>query len=373
MITEYDIDPERALPAAAYRPDSFAADMERIFRDDWVFVGTADEVAEPGDYVAVDLGGQPVIVLRNQAGELAALSNMCAHRGTLLVDGRGSTKRFQCPYHAWTFRDDGGLLSVPHAERDAVDRAAHCLPAYRAGEWHGLVFATMNPGAAPLADRFAHLESLAAETAMAGLHHWTSARGHEMWDANWKLVIANAMESYHLFKVHPETLEPYSPTADAYYLLGNADGTATGGRNTDGTEYTLFSLPPNFVGAVTNGSLLWQTVQPVAADRTRVITGGAYRSPPPDASSGLSKWMAKAMSKASEMAVPDFLPEDKFICERGQRAATGDFTPGPILAVEQVISDFHHYLNRQLRGVAVPAVRTSAEVGIARPVADVTS
>ncbi len=373
MTTEYEIDPGRALPAAAYRADAHAADVARIFRDDWVFVGTADEVAEPGDYVAVDLGGQPVIVLRNQAGELAALSNMCAHRGTLLVDGRGSAKRFQCPYHAWTFRDDGALLSVPYADRGEVDRDAHCLPTYQAGEWHDLVFATMNPSSPPLAERLAHLAPIAAEAGMAELHHWTSARSDEVWEANWKLVIANAMESYHLFKVHPETLEPYAPTGDAYYLVGNADGTATGGRNTDGSDYTLLSLPPNFVGTLTNGSLLWQAVQPLAADRTRVITGGAYRSPSPDESSGLSKWTAKAMAKAADMTVPDFLPEDKDICERGQRAATGDFTPGPILPVEHVISDFHHYLNRQLRGAAVPPVRTSAEVGIARQVEDATS
>ena len=58
-----------------------------------------------------------------------------------------------------------------------------------------------------------------------------------MWNANWKLVISNAMESYHLFQVHPETLEPSAPTAGAYYIVGNSDGTATGGRQTDEDDY----------------------------------------------------------------------------------------------------------------------------------------
>ena len=131
-VEPYPIDPLRALPAAAYREAAFAAEVDAVFRHDWVFVGTADEVAEPGDYVTTDLGGQPVIVLRRQDGELAAMSNLCSHRGTQLVDGFGNTKRFQCPYHAWTFADDGRLLGVPHATRDDVDRDAHCLPTYRA-------------------------------------------------------------------------------------------------------------------------------------------------------------------------------------------------------------------------------------------------
>ena len=85
----------------------------------------------------------------------------------------------------------------------------------------------MDLDAAPLADRFAHLDEIAATADIASLHHWTGERGDDVWDANWKLVISNAMESYHLFKVHPDTLEPFSPTASAYYIVGNADGTAT--------------------------------------------------------------------------------------------------------------------------------------------------
>jgi phenylpropionate dioxygenase-like ring-hydroxylating dioxygenase large terminal subunit len=344
----YVVDPQRALPLAAYRAEAHLLDIERVFRSDWVFVATSDQVAEPGQYVAVEVGGQPVIVLRNQAGELAALSNLCAHRGTLLVEGAGVEKRFQCPYHAWTYADDGRLLAVPHTDRGDIDRDAHCLPTYRADQWHGLVFASLNPAVAPLAERLAHLESMVADAGLDDLHHWTAERRVEEWQANWKLVMANAMESYHLFKVHPETLEPYTPTTGAYYRVGQPEGTATGGTQKGSDDYTLLSLPPNFVGVISDGNLLWQAVVPLAHDRSLIIDGGAYAHPSPSTQSGLSKWVGSTAARVMDAAVPDFLPEDKAICERGQRAATGDFEPGTLVPMERVVVDFHEYLRARL-------------------------
>ena len=208
----------------------------------------------------------------------------------------------------------------------------------------------MNPDVAPLANRFAHLGQIVADADMANLHHWTAHRSDATWNANWKLVIANAMESYHLFKVHDETLEPYTPTGD---------------------HYTLLSLPPNFVGVLTNDSLLWEAVQPTVFDRTRIVTGGAYRHPTPEDSKGLSKLTSVTTAAAGAM-LPDFLSEDEDICERGQRAAAGDYTPGVLVPMEQVISDFHHYLNRQLHGADVPPVRTVPEVGLPRKTEEVS-
>ncbi|MGI9622039.1 MAG: aromatic ring-hydroxylating oxygenase subunit alpha [Acidimicrobiales bacterium] len=364
----YEIDPTRAVPAVAYRSDAiFQTEQRRVWQGGWVFVGTIDQVASPGDYFTTFLGGQPIIVLCNQAGSLAALSNLCAHRGTLLVDEPGNTKRFQCPYHAWTYRDDGGLMSVPHAGRDEVDKDAHCLPSYRCEEWHGLVFVSMNPDVPSLTERFAHLDAIAVEHRLGELHHWTSLREAEEWNANWKLVISNAMESYHLFKVHPETLEPYTPTAAAYYIVGGADGTATGGTQNGEDDYVLFSLPPNFVGVISGKTLLYQYVEPLAVDRTRTIAAGAFEQEDPERSSKISGLLKKATQRVSESLIPDFLPEDKWICERGQIAASGDFEPGSIVAMEHVITDFHHYLNRQMHGAVTPPVATSETVGVPRP------
>ncbi|MEM7285529.1 MAG: aromatic ring-hydroxylating dioxygenase subunit alpha [Actinomycetota bacterium] len=367
-MESYPVDPARALPATAYRAASLEVDLERVWRTSWVWVGTAEEVAEPGDHVAVEVAGQPVIVLRRQDGRLAAMSNMCAHRGTLLVEGRGNTKRFQCPYHAWTYADDGRLLAVPHAARDDVDREQHGLPSYRAEEWHGLVFVSLRGDIEPLVELLGHLDGVVSAADAAELHDWTSRRQVETWDANWKLVLSNAMESYHLFQVHEKTLEPLTPTADAYYLTGSAHGSATGGRTRGAPDYVLFCIPPSFVGVLTGDSLLWQAVRPVAHDRSEITVGGAYRHPDPERSRGVGKWLNQAMAAGAEVLVPDFLPEDRAICERGQRASGGDFEPGVIVPMEHIITDFHHFLAHKIHGAELPEVRSAGEVGVAKSV-----
>jgi len=172
----------------------------------------------------------------------------------------------------------------------------------------------------------------------------------------------NAMESYHLFHVHPDTLEPYTPTKDAYYLAGSARSTATANPGTDGSLSVLVSLPPNFVGVVSTAGLIWLAVDTVATDRCIIRTGGAFTATPPAPDAGrLKKLVAGAASAAYGMTLPDFLPEDKAICERGQRGAGGDFVPGQLLEVERVVIDFGHYLAWRLHGVAPPAVFTNPD------------
>lgn len=358
--TPTTFDPLQALPNRFFRSTALAElERERIWHDDWVFVGTEDAVAEPGDQRAVTVGTQPVLLIRQQDGELAALSNLCAHRGTLLVEGEANGKRIQCPYHAWTFAEDGRLLSLPFAERDEVDKAAHCLPQYNVATWHGLIFVSLGDPE-PFEQRISIVDRFLQQGGIDDLHHWSNHEDSEIWECNWKLAALNAMESYHLFQVHPETLEPYSPTKESYYLSGSARSTATGGTSKGEDDYVLISLPPGFVGVLTPGSFVWQAVRPIAVDRCEVRTGGAFSSKPPERQSGtFARWITSASNAVAVAAIPDFLPEDKAICERGQRGAAGDFEPGPILDVERVVADFGHYLNWRLNEVAPPEPHTA--------------
>ena len=350
-------DPEYALPLQVYRdPAWLAEEMVSIWRRDWVFTATEDALSAPGDQLPVVIGDQPVLLLRNRQGGLTALSNLCAHRGTLLVEEPVNASRIQCPYHAWTYGDDGRLLTAPFAPPGAIDKEAHGLLAYRVESWHGLVFVSLNPDVEPLSERFAAVEPHVNARGIDGLHHYSDQQREEVWACNWKVAIQNAMESYHLFKVHRSTLEPYAPTRGAYYICGSARATATGGSTSGGDDYLLISLPPGFVGLLDSGSLAWQAVYPIDAGRCSVRTGIAY-APGPDERSfaGVTKWLA-GLASAATYPFADFLPEDKAICERIQRGATGDFKPGRLVPIERVIEDFGHYLNWQLNGVEPPGV-----------------
>ncbi len=355
------LDPARALPAAAYRdPEWLAAEKERIWHGDWVFATTVDALPAPGDQLPLVIGDQPVLLLRNQAGELAALSNLCAHRGTLLVEGPTNDRRIQCPYHAWTYDDAGRLTAVPFAPKDALDWTAHCLPAYRVESWHGLVFVSLNPDVEPLAEGFAAIEP---HVTARGIHQWRhdpTIEATDTWECNWKVAVMNAMESYHLFKVHPKTLEPYTPTRGTYYVAGSARASVTGGTYHGHEDYSLVSLPPGFVGAITRESFVWLSVRPMGTHRCAVHTGGAFASRQEAAAprGRLGKWMARTLGKAAAYTQPDFLPEDKAICERVQRGYTGDFVPGRLVPMERVVADFGHYLNWRLNGVEPPAPYT---------------
>ncbi len=103
------------IPDAYTSPEFHALERERIFGSSWVPVCVTDEVAEPGSFVVVDVGGRSLIVCRNRSGELRAHHNFCRHRGTKLCEtSPGRVERFfQCPYHAWAYDLDGVLLGTP--------------------------------------------------------------------------------------------------------------------------------------------------------------------------------------------------------------------------------------------------------------------
>lgn len=96
-------------------PEVFALEMQHLFANTWVYVGHASQVPKPGDYFATTVGDQPVVMVRHTDQSIKVLYNRCAHKGVKVApDGCGSTgKFFRCPYHAWTYRTDGKLLSIP--------------------------------------------------------------------------------------------------------------------------------------------------------------------------------------------------------------------------------------------------------------------
>jgi len=100
----------RAMPRSVYTSQEFLdQELEQVFRRDWLCAGRASSLPNPGDYTTLEIAGEPVMILRDRDGNLRAQSNVCRHRMSILLEGRGNTKTITCPYHAWTYELSGEL------------------------------------------------------------------------------------------------------------------------------------------------------------------------------------------------------------------------------------------------------------------------
>src|SRR5262249_30597783 len=123
----------RTMPPAFYTSPAFLeAEKDTVFRQEWVCLGHAGEIPEPGDYFTSELVGESLIVVRGGNGLIRVLSNVCRHRGNLIASGVGNARRFSCGYHAWTYADDGTLLTAPLMDRvEGFCKADFRLPSFK--------------------------------------------------------------------------------------------------------------------------------------------------------------------------------------------------------------------------------------------------
>jgi phenylpropionate dioxygenase-like ring-hydroxylating dioxygenase large terminal subunit len=346
----------RALPLRAYsEPEVFELEMERIFRGDWFAVCGSDELPSSGDYYAFTIADEPVVVVRGSDGALRGFSNVCRHRGSVLYDpGRGNARSVQCPYHAWSYDDCGRLTGVPYPGNAVIDKATHGLGAVRLETWRDVVFLNFDSDAEPLAPRLAGLDRYIDDFRYERFEPGPPME-EECWNANWKLLMENGMDWYHLFRVHPETLDPIAPTRHAFNLEGSPLWTVTAGRQTHATptrpddppslgtfereNYLVVSIPPNIVLYANADGWSWLSMLPQRADRTIVCGGGRFSK-------------HQDGPAAAEMAKNDrIMEEDRILCERLQKGmSTRLGRGGQLTELDRAIADFHHYLGWRLFG-----------------------
>ncbi len=196
-----------ALPAGAYTsPAFYEAEQATLFQRGWLCLGRADDLPSPGDYLVTDIGTISLVTLRGRDGAIRSFANSCLHRMTRLLDGKGNCAgRIICPYHAWTYRDDGQLAAAPHMDGAAgFDPRALRLKELRTELWEGFVFATLDRNIAPVAEQLRPIEDVIARYHASG---YGKVLDLEMTsEANWKLIHENFMESYHLPFVHRGSL-----------------------------------------------------------------------------------------------------------------------------------------------------------------------
>ena len=113
-----DISRAVTLPPECYNdPEFFEFEKDAIFYRDWLCVGRVGWLKQPGDYFTTTNVNEPIVVLKNQAGEIKAFSPVCRHRAALVAEGHGNARSFRCAYHHWTYGLDGRLLGAPAMEK----------------------------------------------------------------------------------------------------------------------------------------------------------------------------------------------------------------------------------------------------------------
>ena len=128
----------RTIPWSWYSdPAVLQIEQERIFRRSWQYVGRADELPEPGSFLATRVADVPVLLVRDGEHVLRAFLNVCRHRGSLLCEGSGTRATIQCPYHAWTYALDGSLTAAPRLARTRATATATSSGSYRSRSARG--------------------------------------------------------------------------------------------------------------------------------------------------------------------------------------------------------------------------------------------
>lgn len=267
----------------------WAQARERIFARAWHWLGPQPEVADPGSLapqtLLPGLLDEPVLLARDAAGQLRALSNVCTHRGKLLVDAPCKAEHIRCAYHSRRFDLDGRLRFMPGFEGvQNFPSAADHLPQLALADWAGHTFTAIDPELP--------FDTLVAEMrqrlAWLPVHGWRAddsrSRTFEF-DAHWALYVENYLEGLHIPFVHP-ALNQTLDMANYRYELGSAsvlqlalarDGEAAfeppAGTQDQGLRVAAYYwwLFPNLMFNVYPWGLSVNVVQPLGPSRTRVV------------------------------------------------------------------------------------------------------
>jgi choline monooxygenase len=350
------------IPAPWYLDARFAdLERERVFGRNWMAVGRADQVADPGRFFTVEIAGEPLVIVRGGDGQLRAFYNVCRHHAAAVMTAAcGKAEHLRCPYHGWTYGLDGALKGAPEfAGVCNFDRAQNGLIPVRVAAWEHFVFVTLEDDAPPL-DAF--LGDLPARVAPLGLGniHFFERRSYTL-ACNWKVYVDNYLDGgYHVPHLHKGLnsvldYKEYAIQNSTHYCLQSSPMVASGehadvAATRTGERAYYYWLYPNFMINIYHGVMDTNLVLPLAPDRCLVQFDFYFA----DASEGARQ------HNAESVAVSDRIQdEDVGICESVQRGLGSRAYGAGRLSARREAGEhlFHRLLARDLRaGITGPRV-----------------
>ena len=352
------------LPVEAYTSQEwFDLEMKHLFSKTWQFAGLVEDVAQPGDYISVQAGLNNIFIVKGRDNRLRAFHNMCRHRGTQLLRAVGKGKKaITCPYHDWTYDLEGKLISLPKQEEEfpQLEKPLHeCgLNLHEASVdiFKGMLFVHPDKDAPSIMEFFGEVEPFLGPHIVESLVEYSEKEGEPAYvkevNANWKIIVENYIDHYHLAHLHEGTLNMYDHAkaefgwAGPHYWFYEPLVKAYRNDLKNAAPYPLIdSVPEDKIGAyvpwlfpnigITEGESSWNTfhVTPLAPDRTlitvrtKVMNASEWEFTKQLTKSSMSKvWQqfgnkGKYEGDASDpMASGDFMAEDVYACEQQQKS-----------------------------------------------------
>ncbi|HMD74646.1 MAG TPA: aromatic ring-hydroxylating dioxygenase subunit alpha [Steroidobacteraceae bacterium] len=364
----------RALPAWVYNNAALnRLELERVLLPSWQIVCHINSIPKSGDYVSFDLGSESVVVLRDRDGAIRGFHNVCRHRGARLLDNAGNCPGpITCPYHGWSYRQDGSLIGVPMRDTfPGLDRGEFSLKPVRTDTAFGFVFVALRGDPPPVSKVWGALaEELTAYRMeeMVPLGPITT----DTWNVDWKIAIDNYLESYHVPIGHPGLNRMFTPDYEDQTAVASVARGVSWLREKESSVWSermyqrlvgriATHLPEKerrswrFYSALPN---LGIDVFPDQMDFFQVLPSGPGKCMVRSALFGLPDMppQMRALRFLSNRINTQVNNEDRWLCERVQRGlASSSYQPGPLSKLERWMLEFHQVLRERIPEVRLPS------------------
>jgi len=353
------------IPGGRYFDKRFYdLEMEHMWRKTWVTAGHVSELKENGSYITFNRLGVSLVIVRDKNGDIRAFHNVCRHRGApLVLDDSGRVSRFVCPYHSWSYSLDGKILAVTCKEDFSEEVRSRSLIPVHCGVWKGLIFINLADKPSMTLDE--HMRPLEGQVAGYPLERLVvKARLYVTADCNWKAMLDNFYEGYHVATIHNPSVTSWLDTkAMAIDIFNNGHGRLCTTRKMKGRAIADGKSPyvpgaaavyddhttgictfPNNQAAMEPGGFPWQSMWPVGPGKTEMdfwVLG--YDDPnisPEDQQIYWNRWL-----EGNET----ILQEDMRLLSSIQRSLEGGaFTGMTMGAQERAIYWYHEEIDRRI-------------------------
>jgi len=369
------------LPVSAYTSQEWL-DLEQklIFSKVWTFAGFPEDLPNTGDHATVQAGLNSIIVIRGNDGTLRAFHNICRHRGARMLRPHGnSASAITCPYHDWTYDFEGNLQGIPNKEKEFPDIDMTCFGLHKASValWRGMVFVHPEAEASSIEEWFEPVEKYLGPHRPEQMVEVAEMATETEINANWKIVVENFLDAYHLAHLHSGTLSMYDHGKSETGLVGdhfafyqplspeyaediekNAPSPLVDYGSARMGVYAPM-LFPNI--GLSETEIAWSTfhVTPVRPDLTIVRTRTKFPNVPRSQYAKAERksyrfWRDKVRGKyagdpkVDPMSTGSFMAEDVFACEQQQAALSSPyFTVGASADMgEKPVRDYQTVIER---------------------------